>query len=309
MTAGLLLLAAAGSQALARTLWPADMLALGRNFVVLAAIAAFALSFAVRSWAATAVTGLALAANLYLLITPILALDRASPASATSAQLTVATYNVAWNDEAFESFGEWARKDGPEVIVLVELSDAWRTRIPELSDAYPYRASRLVEGDVRQDILSRSPIREAEVFRPSRGRTAVAAEIETLMGPVQVFAINPDKPQNPDDWRARNGYLALTSQWVSSRSRSSHAVAAGSWYVTPWSPFFTDVFETARMQTAQRNRWPLSTHGLAGPASGIVLGSPFDQVAVTPDIGSAGCALGPDFAGDYAPLICKLRLR
>lgn len=309
MLAAVLLLAAAGAQALAHTLWPADMLALARNFVVLAAAGVFALSFAVRSWGAVVAAGLALAANLYLLATPLLSLERASPASASAAQLTLATYNVAWNDDAFEPFAEWARGKGPEVIVLVELSDGWRTRIPELVDAYPYRASRFTEGDMRQDILSKSPIRDATIYRPSPGRTAVAADIETLMGPVQVFAINPDKPQNPADWRARNGYLALAAQWVSNRSRGGNAVAAGSWYVTPWSPFLAETLTLAGMRTAQRSRWPLSTHGLAGPASGLILGSPFDQVAVSSSVTSAGCALGPDFAGDYVPLICKLRLR
>ncbi|MCR5876533.1 hypothetical protein LRS10_21730 [Phenylobacterium sp. J426] len=198
---------------------------MGRNFIVVAAVALMLLGVMTRRWTPAALAAVASVLNGAALWLPAKASPRAVALPAASAPLEVATFNAARSDAAFDPFADWARKSGPEVIALVELSDDWRKRLPELVDAYPYRASRLIEGDVRQDVLSRAPIRTATVYRPTPGRTALSAEVETLHGPLQLVVLNPAKPYAPKDWTARNAYLALAGQW-----------AAGQGGVRGWSP-------------------------------------------------------------------------
>lgn len=307
LAAGALLLAAAAHWA-AGQLWLADLAATGRNLLVAAAAGLLLATLVLRRFGAAALAAAALAANAAALILPGLAAARATTVVAGSAPLEVATFNAAWDDEAFDAFADWARRDAPEIIALSELSDGWRRRLPELIDAYPYRASRLIEGDLRQDILSRSPMREAHVYRPLAGRTAPAAEIETIYGPLRVVVLNPPKPLSPRGWQARNAYLALAGQWAGGLGGHGPQVVAGSWYVTPWSPVYAETLRYAGVQSLQSNVWPQATHGPLGATASAWFGNPIDHIAASSGVRSGGCRVGPQLGAEYAPLICRLRL-
>jgi len=302
----LALLAAAAAQGLAREVWLADLVALSRNLVVLAALGLLAACLVTRRLWLVLAAGLALAVNVALLFNANAGLRPADGVAPAQAPLTVATYNVGWEDAAFEPFAAWARRDGPEVIALAELSDGWRQRLPELVDAYPYRASRRLEGDIRQDVLSRSPIRDAAAYRPVPSRSAVAASVETLAGPLEVVVLDPPKPKSQAEWRARNAYLALAAQWASQRGAGRPAVVTGVWYVTPWSPTFRDTLTAAGVASVQSLSLPLAGPGALGRV-GALVAQPLDHLAVTPTVATGGCALGPDLGGEHRPLLCRLR--
>ena len=175
---------------------------------------------------------------------------------------------------AWPDFTQWAKdkKSRPDMVGLQNLTNPWRNRIANLTDVYPFSASALHhEQGVKEDIISRFPILDASVYRPAGGRTAVHATVMIEGQPVQVFVINPNKATGQARWTERNQYLGLVSQWVASQAAGQPAMMLGDWIITPWSPFYADVFEQSGLKRGDAGLFPPATHTLAhlpDPAAG-----------------------------------------
>ena len=306
----LVVLALTASWAVARDFWLADMVDLFRPVVVLLAAALLALAIGARAVGLIALSGLLLAANLYLLVQPSLDLPAAQASGARRPPVSVASFDVV-SDESLPDFTSWARdkKRRPDVVGLQNLTAPWRDRIAQLADVYPFSASALhKEIGVKEDIVSRFPILDASVYRPTGGRTAVRATVEIEGQPVQVFVIDPNKATSQTRWAERNQYLGLVSQWVASQAAGRPAIMLGDWNITPWSPFYADVFEQSSLRRGDTGILPPATHTLAHLPIPL-LGLNDDHIAVSRRIPVEGCAPGPDLGSDHLPLVCAIHVR
>ena len=261
----LVLLALTGSWWVSRDLWLADVVNLFRPAVLLLAVAVAALTFGTRAALLIGAAVLLVGANLYLLLQPGLTLTAATASGARQGPVTVASFDVV-SDESLPDFTQWAKdkKSRPDVVGLQNLTNPWRNRIANLTDVYPFSASALHhEQGVKEDIISRFPILDASVYRPAGGRTAVHATVMIEGQPVQVFVIDPNKATGHARWTERNQYLGLVSQWVASQAAGQPAMMLGDWNITPWSPFYADVFEQSGLKRGDAGVFPPATHTLA----------------------------------------------
>ena len=126
--------------------------------------------------------------------------------------------------------------------------------------------------------------------------------------PVQVFVIDPNKATGQARWAERNQYLGLVSQWVGAQAAGQPAILLGDWNVTPWSPFYADVFESSGLRRGDAGVLPPATHTLARLPVPL-LGLNDDHMAVSRHVPVEGCAPGPDLGSDHLPLICRVHVR
>ncbi len=293
-----------------RTFWLADVVNLFRPAVLLLAIVVAGLAIGGRAVVLIAASVLLVGANAYLLVRPTLDLPTAVASGARRAAVRVASFDVV-SDDSLPDFTTWVRdkKTQPDVIGVENLTNPWRTRIAQLADVYPFSASALHHQDgVKEDILSRFPILDASVYRPAGGRTAVHATVLIEGQPVQVFVIDPNKATGQTRWAERNQYLGLVSQWVASQSAGQPAMMLGDWNITPWSPFYADVFEQTGLRRGDAGLLPPTTHTL-GRLPIPLLGLNDDHIAVSRRISVEGCSPGPDLGSDHLPLVCAIHVR
>ena len=306
----LAVLAATASFWVSRQFWLADSVNLFRPVVVLLAAALLALAFGARAPVLIAASVLLTGANLYLLLQPTLELPTAQASGARATPVSVASFDVV-SDESLPDFVSWAKdkKRRPDVVGLQNLTTPWRDRITQLTDVYPFSASVLhKETGVKEDIVSRFPILDASVYRPTGGHTAVRATVIIEGEPVQVFVIDPNKATSQTRWAERNQYLGLVSQWVASQAAGRPAILLGDWNITPWSPFYADVFEQSSLRRGDAGILPPATHTLAHLPVPL-LGLNDDHVAVSRRISVESCAPGPDLGSDHLPLVCQIHVR
>ncbi len=306
----LVLLALTASFWVSRQFWLADSVNLFRPVVVLLAGGLIALAFGARAPLLVAASVLLAATNLYLLVQPALELPAAQASGARLTPVKVASFDVV-SDESLPDFVSWAKdkKQRPDVVGLQNLTTPWRDRITQLADVYPFSASALYkETGVKEDIVSRFPILDASVYRPTGGHTAIRATVIIEGEAVQVFVIDPNKATSQTRWAERNQYLGLVSQWVATQAAGRPAIMLGDWNVTPWSPFYADVFEQSSLRRGDTGVLPPATHTLARLPIPL-LGLNDDHVAVSRRITVEGCAPGPDLGSDHLPLVCQIHVR
>ena len=299
-----------GSWWVSRDLWLADVVNLFRPVVLLLAVGLAALAVSARAPGLIAAGLLLMAANLYLVLQPALELPTAAASGARRTPVSVASFDVV-SDDSLPDFVQWAKdkKRRPDVVGLQNLTNPWRDRISKLTDSYPFSASALYkQTGVKEDILSRFPILDASVYRPSGGRTAVHATVIIEGQPVQVFVIDPNKATGQTRWAERNQYLGLVSQWVASQAAGQPAMMLGDWNITPWSPFYADVFEQSGLRRGDAGVLPPATHTLAHLPIPL-LGLNDDHIAVSRRIPVEGCSPGPDLGSDHLPLVCDIHVR
>ena len=293
-----------------RSFWLADVANLFRPAILLLAVVALGLAIGGRAVGLGTLAVLLAGANIYLLLLPQMTLPTALPSGSRLPPVTVASFDVV-SDDSLPDFTQWVKdkKTRPDLVAVQNLTNPWRTRIAQLTDVYPYSASSLYrQPGVREDILSRFPILDAAVYRPAGGRTAVTATVIIEGQPVKVFVIDPNKATGQSRWAERNQYLGLVSQWVASQAAGQPAMMLGDWNVTPWSPFFSDVFEQSGLRRGDKGVLPPATHTLAHLPIPL-LGLNDDHIAASRRVSVEGCAPGPDLGSDHLPLICQVHVR
>ncbi len=306
----LVVLAMTASWWVSRQFWLADSVNLFRPLVALLAAALLVLAFAARAPVLIAASVLLVGANAYLVVQPTLDLPTALASGARMTPVSIASFDVV-SDASLPDFVEWSKdkKRRPDLVALQNLTAPWRDRITKLTDAYPFSASVLhKETGVKEDIVSRFPILDASVYRPTGGRTAVRATVLIEGEAVQVFVIDPNKATSQTRWAERNQYLGLVSQWAASQSVGLPAIMLGDWNVTPWSPFYADVFEQTSLKRADAGVLPPATHTLAHLPIPL-LGLNDDHIAVSRHVPVEGCGPGPDLGSDHLPIVCQIHVR
>ena len=309
-TGALVVLGLTASFWVSRELWLADVVNLFRPLVLLLALALAVLACGARAPALIAATILLVVGNLYLLLQPALDLTAAVASGSRRTPVSIASFDVV-SDDSLADFVSWAKdkKQRPDVVALENLTNPWRDRIGKLTDVYPFSASTLHrQTGVKEDIISRFPILDASVYRPSGGRTAVHATVVIEGEPVQVFVIDPNKATCQTRWAERNQYLGLVSQWVAIQAVGQPALMLGDWNITPWSPFYADVFEQSGLRRGDAGILPPVTHTLAHLPIPL-LGLNDDHIAVSRRVPVEGCAPGPDLGSDHLPLVCHIHVR
>src|SRR5690554_988818 len=121
-----------------------------------------------------AVVALAAVPNLWPLA-PYLA--PGAQAAANGRTLGVVAVNVAWHNRSVpDRLLETLAAESPDVIVVVELTDAWIERLRPLFEHYPHRLLAPEHGAFGAGLLSRHPLADARTFALETA-TAVEARI------------------------------------------------------------------------------------------------------------------------------------
>jgi len=195
---------------------------------------------------------------------------------------------------------EIARRD-PDVIVLVEVTQAWDDALAGLASAYPYELAQPREHAFGMVLLSRSPLDEAgtEIImlpRPPEWESdppvALVARIETASGPVTVVGVHPFPPLSGAGYALRNFQLDMMADLVAQQPQP--VMAVGDFNATPWSPALRRFIK----QTGLRGpniapTWP----ALLGPA-----GLPIDHVLISRDLRLLSIERGAEIGSDHRPL-------
>lgn len=291
-------LAAAGAW-LGRLHWLGDILALVTDYYVFAALLLLIALVWGRAWrwASIAVVVVSLS-GAQLASHPGVA-PAASPDPEQGLRLMV--YNIYHLNDDLDAVVATVRRYNPDLVFLMEYSDAVQERIEGAFADYPHRLIRTSRLTMGLALFSRLPIAAAEVHRAEETRIPVF-EVRLLAGD-KSFTFVGGHPWPPQlQWGAlhRSQMEAITRV---AAAAEPPLLVAGDFNAAPWSHTVRELAERSEARLVRRQ---LDLSKTFYPFPG--LGLPLDHVLVSDGWQVLAMEYGPPGGSDHAPLIVDLHL-
>ena len=223
-------------------------------------------------------------------------------------ELTIASCNLLWHNHDHRAFLEWLDAADPDVLLLLEVSEAWLPSIAELAPRYPHRLQTPSLADWEKKtwgrvFLSRMPMSRKGRYAFLGSGLIPALEMEVLLDgqPVLLRGVHPPRPGKP--WR--NERRDKTLNGVASLPWEGHAVLLGDLNVTSTSPIFRDVLERSGLRDSRQGFGRLPSYTLRP----LPLGVAIDHILVSDTLHVLERRTDPLPGSDHSIAVARLGLR
>ena len=229
-------------------------------------------------------------------------LPGAPEAQAARGEARLLMANVQFHNDDYDAALSLIAREAPDIVGLVEVTDAWIGGLTDLQAAYPYSILRPTEGAHGLALYSRLPLRELEAspYVENGRQTALLAEAELPDGPALLVLAHPMSPLAPAGAALRNRQLDGLAALARAEG-GKRRILIGDLNVTPWSPYYARLEERSGLVNASvgRGHWP------TWPAWGGVglLRIPIDHCLVSSGFDVQGFRTGETFGSEHLPLI------
>ena len=214
--------------------------------------------------------------------------------------LTMLSVNVRSSNTEYLGLLETISREHPDVVLVVEFTNARAEGLAPLAAHYPYRFSLPQDNEsFGIAIFSRYALEAAH--DPALGATAlIDARIATPQGPVRVLGVHLRSPLSAGRAHERDTELEALTRHAASIAEP--LVVLGDFNMTPYSPLFADFLEATGL------RDPRAEFGLGftWPTFFPLLGIPIDHCLVSPDLGVAQYRRLPAFDSDHYAVLAQL---
>ena len=229
----------------------------------------------------------------------------AAEARAAQPEARLLMANVQFrNDDYQAALGAIARED-PDVVGLVEVTDAWIGGLTDLHAAYPYSILRPSDDAHGLALYSRLPIRELEgsPYVEEGMQTALLVQAELPDGPALLVLAHPMSPVSPAAAALRNRQLEALAAMLRAEP-GKRKILIGDLNTTPWSPYYARLEEQSGLVNAALGRgyWPTwPTWGATG-----LMRIPIDHCLVSGGIEVQRFRTGDAIGSDHLPLVVDI---
>ncbi len=224
-----------------------------------------------------------------------------SPRSMRGEPLRALVANVYFRNRDTRRTLELIRSRDPEIVLLEEVTSAWRDAVGELRRRYPHALVEVREDNFGIALLSRHPFQSAEIVRVgAAGLPSVVARVTLGDAVVTLVGTHPSIPIGGRSAALRDDQLRAIAELVA--GLEPPVILLGDLNTTPWSPVFADLLEKTGLRDSARGfgvqpTWPTQL----GPA-----GIPIDHCLHSPGVIVVDRSTGPPIGSDHRPLLVDL---
>lgn len=191
----------------------------------------------------------------------------------------------------------YLRQRHSDVVLVMEVNEAWEQALQQLDDLYPYRLIHPRPDNFGIGILSQRPWIDAKLIKSSKSQLpSIVARIRHAGREFQFIGTHPLPPLGSHATHLRNDQLREIAENVSNSSLPS--VVAGDFNASPWSFACRDFLHRSRLKDTLPGR------GLQGSwnARSSIFRIPIDHFYVPQSAAVIRRALGPDVGSDHFPV-------
>jgi endonuclease/exonuclease/phosphatase (EEP) superfamily protein YafD len=237
-----------------------DLLAHFRVQYALAMLGAVAIALAVRSWRVAAVAAIPLAINAAVVL-PLYIPASTAAIDETIPPLKIVSFNVHTSNRQFDTVAAYLLRESPEIILLVEIDDAWMREMSTRLAGY-----RQIEGQAQNNnfglaLFTRTDaaplvVKATELRNLSGGASAgpaIFAQFHWHEQPLSLLGMHPVPPMSEPNAAARDAELASAARWsLDQQGRGQAAIILGDLNATPWSYAFRKLEHEGSLINSQR---------------------------------------------------------
>ncbi len=158
--------------------------------------------------------------------------------------VTVAQYNLAFENTNLKQFVEYLEKAKPDLVVMQEVSPEHGQAFAHLSNLYPHRygGQPKVGYPSNQLILSRHLLYGMSVFRTPDGQNIIRGIWQPRVGiDIGLLAAHPPSPRNKALWYRRDA-LIRTVEYLANSSAVDKNMVIGDFNLSASSPSYKNAF-------------------------------------------------------------------
>ena len=219
-------------------------------------------------------------------------------------KLRVVTCNVLTANRQKAKTIAFLRDSKADIILLIEVDEAWVTAINELHDVYPYRHGRSSQDNFGIMLLSKIPLKDESIqqFDDSQVDTVVATLNIDSRRSLRIIGTHPLPPISQYNSRYRNQHLDKLAIFV--KEKSVPTLVMGDLNCTGWSCYFKDFLNKSGLNDSRQGQgiqpsWPAGTKF-------SWLRIPIEHILTTSDIATIERHVGPDIGSDHLPIVADL---
>lgn len=215
--------------------------------------------------------------------------------------MRIMAVNVQARNDSHERLLETVRTESPDVVVVVEFTEAWHARLQPLYATYPHRVLLPTRDAYGIALLSRFPLDEATSFE-LESTPAIDARVRSPQGVFRLIGVHLRAPTKSLYAAERNRQLDALA--ALSDSTDEPLVIVGDFNITPFSPFFADWLIDTELSDARSG----AGIGFSWPTFLPILGIPIDHCIVSDEFSVIRMTRLPAFGSDHYPVLAELIL-
>ncbi len=224
--------------------------------------------------------------------------------------LRVLQANILYESDTHDAVLDMLRAADADVVVLLEVTPLWESKLKALSEAYPYSRVLAQSGAFGLAVLSRLPVEEWQTIEPAGAVLPAALRLPAILARISVdgrsgnvLAAHAFPPVSPGLASRRNQQIAALAEIV--HGLSGPVILLADLNATPWSPQFQDLLRDGGLTDARRGyglkpTWPTFWPG--------ILRIPIDHCLTTRGITVQDFRTGSATGSDHLPIIVDLSL-
>ncbi|MDA1202501.1 MAG: endonuclease/exonuclease/phosphatase family protein [Planctomycetota bacterium] len=279
--------------------WLLDLASHFRWYWLVAAVAWLALAARRQGRLATSCLALVVIANGAALL-PYWLPAAVIQAAASSEPLEIVSLNVlAGNPDKAPTLA-YLRHRGADLVVLLEVDEAWAAALEELAPLYPHRLVELRDDKFGVAILSQFPLEDPQVETLAEGPPVMIVGVPRGQEGCLVVAAHPPAPVSAEWSSRRDAQLAAIGERAATESRP--VIVAGDLNATPWSHGFRQLVGPRGLRDSALGRGLQPTWNARHWLPRI----PIDHVVISDGVEVLSRGIGPDVGSDHLPVEATL---
>lgn len=220
-----------------------------------------------------------------------------SPIKGDAQRVRLVSANVYTPNRQRDRFIERVREVDADVVLCMEVNDAWMKSLSVLKVEYPVIVSRPRRDNFGIAFFSRLPADRAEIVNLGPAEVpSVVAELRRGERRFTVIGTHPLPPTSRKYARLRNEQLQAVADYAA--GVAGPVVVIGDLNVTPWSPYFRDLVKDSGLHDSTRG------FGVQPTWAGV----PIDHALCSGDVAVLGRRIGPPIGSDHRPLVVDVAL-
>ncbi len=282
----------------ARLHWTFDLLTSFHVQYALGLLPIACLLLVKKHWVKGGILLVGLSYNLFLIL-PVYFPAVQSTTSGHSLRLMVT--NVWSSNRQHEKLLHLIREESPDLVLALEVNDAWMRALRELTDEYPYQQNFARPDNFGIVLFSKYSFEESEILElGDRRLPSVFGKIVLKDGATVSLIGTHSLPPKGRAADFRNQQLSEVANFAA--NQSGHVVLCGDLNVTPWSPHWDNLLKQSKLKDSRQG------FGIqpSWPAGNRLLRIPIDHVLVSDQIKVNNRRIGPRIGSDHLPVIVDL---
>lgn len=221
-----------------------------------------------------------------------------------SLRLRVFSLNLHHRNQRFQEVVDAILAADAEVVLLMEVDDAWLAGLAALEQHYPYRILAPQDDSFGIALFSRLPLTGRAEVSVADAVPYIDTRLSLGKKKIRLLGIHPLPPLNRDYALARNAQLVETAALLA--GERGEAILVGDLNCTPWSPHFRRLLARTGLRDSRRGFGLQASWPTQFPAPCRI---PIDHLLTSAGLTVTARSLGPKVGSDHLPLIAEIVAR